>query len=603
MTQIHTQHDSTLPIDEQHNQSTPSSTRGISRNWDLSRTSPSSTTPLIDRVLSARNLQDPESAAAFMNPTMSGLHDPSQIPDLDKAAQRILQAIKDKEPIVIFGDYDVDGITASAILIHMLTVIAPNHPTTTYIPHRINEGYGLNEDAITTLAHNGAKVIITVDCGITANTPAQTALELGVDLIITDHHNPPEKLEDMPSAYAVVHPRRPDSQYPFGELCGAGVAFKLAWRLATLHCNSDKVTPALRRTLVDLLVLASLGSIADVVPLVDENRIITKFGLSMIRATPIQGLRALIDASGLGTDQVDSEAVGFRLAPRLNAIGRLGHAGDALELLTTARGHHATQLAESLTVLNDERRATEQRILKQAIEMAEQSGMTAPDKRAIVLAHEEWHPGVVGIVCSRLVDRYAKPTILMQRKDGICKGSGRSIEKYNLHAGLQSCSDHLTSFGGHDMAAGMACEDSNFERFTSSMIHHANTHLQVHDLVHTTKVDAIARIDELTEQQLTALEQLAPFGAGNPRVRILIENAKLNGHPEPFGKTGAHLSLRVRDSKSGQQVIRVIGWSWWQKARDIGPGSVLDLVVEPKLSRWNGRVRVEPVLCDLRIRS
>ncbi len=405
----------------------------------------------------------------------------------------------------------------------------------------------------------------------------------------------------MPDTFAVVHPRRPDSSYPFGDLCGAGVAYKLAWRIATLHCKSETVTPALRTTLVDLLTLAALGTIADVVPLIDENRVITKFGLSRIKATPIPGLRALIEASGLATDQVDAEAVGFRLAPRLNAIGRLGHAEGALELMTTARGQRATELAEQLSMLNDDRRATEQRILKQALEMAEHAGMTQPDRRAIVLAHEDWHPGVVGIVCSRLVDRFARPAILMQRKDGKCKGSARSIDGFSIHSALESCEHHLSTFGGHDMAAGLSLDDSDYEQFVESMLRYANTHLAPEDLVHSLKIDAHARIEELNEQTLTTIEQLAPFGAGNSRVRILILGAKLNGRPEPFGKTGAHLSLRIGDAQGGGQVIRVIGWSWWQRARDIAPGSVVDLVVEPKLSRWNGRVRIEPVLCDLRV--
>ncbi len=575
--------------------------RGLTKVWNTSAVNNDHSLPLIDRVLCARDLTDDQATQDFLSPTLAGLHNPSLIPDLDKAAQRILDAIKDDEPIVIFGDYDVDGVTASAILVHMLGVLSPNTAVSTYIPHRIEEGYGLNSQAIQNLANQGAKVIITVDCGITATEPAQTANDLGVDLIITDHHNPPESLDDMPDAYAVVHPRRPDSTYPFGELCGAGVAYKLAWRLATLHCDSDKVTPKLRTTLVDMLALASLGSIADVVPLIDENRVITKFGLSRLQSSPIVGLRALINASDLGPGQVDAEAVGFRLAPRLNAIGRLGHAGEALELLTSARGQRATELAHQLSSLNDQRRATEQRILRHAEQLAEESGMTGPDKRAIVLAHEDWHPGVVGIVCSRLVDRYARPTILMQTKDGVCKGSARSIEGFSIHAALESCAHHLTSFGGHDMAAGLACDQSNFQSFVDELTNHTNSILAPEDLVQTIRVDAAASINELDAPTLITLEQLAPFGAGNPRVRVLIRNAKINGRPEPFGKTGAHLSLRVGDAHNNQSVVRVIGWNWWKKARDISPGSLVDLVVEPKLSRWKDRVNVEPILCDLRV--
>jgi single-stranded-DNA-specific exonuclease len=575
--------------------------RGITRVWDQSAIHDDPTLPLIDRVLAARDLTDDQSTKDFLNPSLAGLHNPSLIPDLDKAAQRILDAIQNDEPIVIFGDYDVDGVTASAILVHMIEALSPNTKVSTYIPHRIEEGYGLNCEAIQSLASNGAKVIITVDCGITAIEPAQTAHELGVDLIITDHHNPPESLDDMPSAFAVVHPRRPDSNYPFGELCGAGVAYKLAWRLATLHCNSERVSTKLRTTLVDLLALASLGSIADVVPLIDENRVITKFGLSRLQSSPYVGLRALIEASDLGPGKVDTEAVGFRLAPRLNAIGRLGHAGEALELLTSARGQRARDLAQQLSSLNDQRRATEQRILRQAEQLAEEAGMTSDDTRAIVLAHEDWHPGVVGIVCSRLVDRYARPTILMQIKDGVCKGSARSIEGFSIHAALESCADHLTSFGGHDMAAGLACDQSKLATFIQALTDHTNSILNPEDLVQSIRVDAIASVNELDAAAISTLEQLAPFGAGNPRVRVLIRNARINGRPEPFGKTGTHLSLRIGDADNNQSIVRVVGWNWWKKARDISPGSMIDLVVEPKLSRWKDRISVEPILCDLRV--
>ncbi len=590
-------------MDTQIEQKTQSTTRGLTRIWDLTPMTDNGTLDLPSRVMAARNLTDPNACNAFLNPTLKELHNPSLIPDLDKAATRILQAIENNEQITIFGDYDVDGITASAILLHILHTISPDTKVTSYIPHRLDEGYGLNPEAIKTLANQGTKLLITVDCGITAIEPAQTAKELGLDLIITDHHNPPEDLADIPDAFAVVHPRRPDSIYPFGELCGAGVAYKLAWRLATMHCDSEKVTPALRATLVELLVLAALGTIADVVPLIDENRVITKFGLSKIKSTSITGLHALIQASGLGTDQIDAEAVGFRLAPRLNAIGRLGHAGEALELLTTAKGPQAEQLAEQLSHLNDQRRTTEKKILDQALEMVQNKGMDKPDKRAIVLSHQDWHPGVVGIVCSRLVDRFAKPTILMQQGPDTCKGSARSIQGFSIHQALESCSSHLTSFGGHDMAAGMSCTTESFDQFAESIIGYANTHLTPQDLIHTLKIDASATINELNQHSITTLESLAPFGAGNSRIRVLIKNARLNGQPEPFGKTGTHLSLRIGDATNPRQVIRVIGWNWWQKARHIGPGSLLDLVVEPKLSHWNGRTKIEPLLCDLSVRQ
>lgn len=532
---------------------------------------------------------------------MSGLHDPSLIPDLDRAAERILVALRGGERVTIFGDYDVDGVTATAILFHLIHAIEPGCSLNTYIPHRVEEGYGLNADAIRAIAEDGSTVIVTVDCGITAVEPAAVAKELGVDLIITDHHNPPDDLAAMPDAFAVVHPRRPDSGYPFGELCGAGVAYKLAWRLATMHGGSERVAPPIRALLLDLLALAALGTIADIVPLVDENRVIVRHGLRRIRHVQIEGLHALIIAAGLDSDAIDTEGVGFRLAPRLNAVGRIGHAREALELMTTATGDGARRLAERLTQLNEDRRAQEQKILSQAIEMAEGSGMTGGGHRAIVLASDNWHPGIVGIVCSRLVDRYARPTILMCTGDGVCKGSGRSIGGFNLHAGLEACAEHLESFGGHDMAAGMKCTAEKFDAFRDGFLAHAHERLNPEDLIRTVRPDSDAKIHELTAHSIEQLERLSPFGAGNPRVRVRLTNLRLNGSPEQFGKAGNHLSLRVTDATDRGAVIRLIGWNWWRHHEAIPRGARLEVIVEPKVSRWKGNTRIEPILVDARV--
>ena len=572
--------------------------QGLTRAWRARINAPVRG-DLLERVLQARGLA--EDADSFMNPSLKALHEPRLIPDLERAAERVLNAIKASEKIAIFGDYDVDGVTASAILIHTLRAIEPEIDLVSYIPHRVEEGYGLNNEAISELHAQGVSLVISVDCGITAHEPAQTARELGLDLIITDHHNPPVSIDDLPEAFAVVHPRRPDSRYPFGELCGAGVAYKLAWHLCTLHCGSERVSPALRSVLVEMLGFAALGSIADVVPLVDENRVIVKHGLRQIPHSRNEGLRALISASGLDADKVDTEDVGFRLAPRLNAIGRLGHAAEALELMTNATGEEAARLAERLSRVNDERKSIGEAIYAQAEEMARDAGMCEPDRRAIVLAHEDWHPGVVGIVCSRLVERYARPVILMQRDGEVCKGSGRSIDGFNLHAGLDACAEHLTGYGGHDMAAGMRCEASRLEDFTNAFIAHANESLTPDDLVNTVRYDSPARVSELTPDTVRSLERLAPFGAGNPRVQVLVRQAKLNGAPSPFGRNGNHLSLRVCDRDGTGIGWRVVAWNWARHIDQIPPGAPVELIIEPKISTWNGRVSVEPVLVDLRV--
>ena len=572
--------------------------RGITSRW-RARSKTQSTGDLLSRVLRARGLQD--ESESFLNPSLRQMHDPLLIPDLEKAADRILRAAKGGERIVIFGDYDVDGVTASAVLIHTLRAIAPNADLQSYIPHRIEEGYGLNSDALKKLHADGASLVVTVDCGITAVEPALTAKNLGMDLIITDHHNPPASLDDMPEAYAVVHPRRPDSNYPYGELCGAGVAYKLAWRMCIKHSGSEKVHPELRQVLVEMLGFTALGSIADVVPLLDENRVIVKHGLRQIPFSHNEGLCALISASGLDSDKIDTEDVGFRLAPRLNAIGRLGNAADALHLMTNARGREATELAEQLSRINDKRKAIGESIFSQAEEMAKAAGMCDSDRRAIVLRHPEWHPGVVGIVCSRLVERYARPVILMLEDGEICKGSGRSIEDFNLHAGLEQCSPFLTGFGGHDMAAGMRCRTDQFEEFSEAFIRYANEHLEPQDLINTTKYDAELSLSELDVQAVKLIESLAPFGAGHPRVRLLIRDAKLNGDASPFGRNGSHLSLRICDRGQHGTGLRVVAWNWAKYREQIPRGAPIEAIIEPKLSTWNGRTTVEPILVDLRV--
>lgn len=564
---------------------------------------------LVARVLAARGLTDAGSVDCFLNPSLKAMHDPGLIPDMDRAARRLLDALEAGERIVIYGDYDVDGVTASAILVRMVRTLRPDADLHTYIPHRLDEGYGINSGAIGQLAAEGARVIVSVDCGITAIEPALEARRLGVDLIITDHHNPPASLAELPEAFAVVHPRRPDSDYPFGELCGAGVAYKLAWRLATMHAGSDRVSPACRTALVEMLGLAALGSIADVVPLQDENRVIVRFGLDQLARTRHEGLRALIAASRLDSDKVDSDAVGFRLAPRLNAAGRLGHARESLELLTDATGARAAEIADSLSRVNEDRRALERTMVDQACAMAEAAGMTGDDRRAIVLAHTDWHPGVVGIVCSRLVERYARPVLLLQRDGDGCKGSGRSIDGFNLHGALAACAGHLERFGGHDMAAGMGCRADRFEAFAEAFIAHANERLGKDDLARGLRYDTRADIAELSPAAVERLERLAPFGPGNPRVRLLVRG-RLVGDPQPLGARGDHLAMTVcalgdAGVAGARGGVRVLAWNWsklWSGvAASIRPGAVIEMVVEPKLSRWNGNTRVEPVLADLRV--
>lgn len=607
---------------------------------------------LVERVLRSRGVlgADGEAGAMerFLSPRLSELHDPSLMPELDRAAERLLEALHGGEGIVIYGDYDADGITAAAILFHMLGHLASRSGLAlaggagsgvgaanvrTYVPHRLEEGYGLKEEAVAALARDGAKVIVSVDCGIGSHGPARRARECGVDLIITDHHNPPSSMSELPEAFAVVHPRRADSAYPFGELCGAGVAYKLAWRLATMSAEasvvsdtaggrlvaapSGKVDAQTRELLVDLLAYAALGTVADVVPLVGENRVIARYGLSRLRhvgtsgahARRFGGVQALIDAAGLDGEAVSATDVGFKLAPRLNAAGRLGHAGSAVELLTVADDARAKELAAMLSRQNDERRAVEREIFEQACERAEAAGMIAPGRHAIVLADERWHPGVVGIVCSRMVERFGRPTILMCSASGTCQGSGRSIDGFSLHAALERFAGMLERFGGHDMAAGLSIRSERLEGFTSAFVEYASGAIAGERLTPRLRVDCDAEVREFTHEALRALERVGPFGRGNSPVRVRVRGVRLATGPRMLGSHGKHVSLLVKRSASKQEetgpgageiggVMRVVGWNWGAYAERFREGAMLDMVVEPRLSTWNGQTRVEAELCD-----
>jgi single-stranded-DNA-specific exonuclease len=359
---------------------------------------PNGVPALVHRLLVARGIDSAEAQAAFLDPRLSQLHDPGLLPGIDRAVERLMAALKGGERIVIYGDYDVDGVTATAILYHTLRCAVPGAKIESYVPHRVDEGYGLNAEAMEKIATDGPAVVISVDCGVTAVEPAARAKALGLDLIITDHHALAADGGELPDAYAIVHPGLPGSAYPFADLCGAGVAYKVAWRLATTWCGSERVSKAFRDVLIECLPLAALGTIADVVPLVDENRVIARWGLTGLRRTSLTGLRALLEASELTGKNIDAYKVGFILGPRLNACGRMGHASEAVEMLTRADDERAMAIARQLNQLNKERQDTERLILNQAIRAAEQSGQLGDDSRVVVLAQDGWHPGVVGIV-------------------------------------------------------------------------------------------------------------------------------------------------------------------------------------------------------------
>ncbi|MDX2148406.1 MAG: single-stranded-DNA-specific exonuclease RecJ [Planctomycetota bacterium] len=588
--------------------------QGLTARWRSRGVPASPSLPLVERVAATRGLRG-EAFGAFLHPELTHLHDPSLMPGLEAAAERLVAAVRSGERIAIYGDYDVDGISAAAILFHLIRALRPDADVVTYVPHRLEEGYGLNAEALCTLAREGARVIVSVDCGVTARVPAEALRSLApdVDLIITDHHNLPANADQLPPAFAVVHPRLADlpgfagagdSRYPFGELCGAGVAYKLAWRLATLWCGTQRVTPELRRLLLELLALASMGVVADVVPLVGENRVLARFGLGRIRGSTLPGLRELVDVSGLGNERVDAADVGFKLGPRINACGRLGHAREALELLTTATPERAREIAEMLTKRNNERRNIEKRIFEQACEMVQSAGMHLADRRGIVLAHDDWHPGVVGIVCSRLVERFHRPAILLKRDAECCHGSGRSIDGFSLHGAIESCREHLLSFGGHDMAAGLKVRADALEAFAAGFIDRCNAGIDASRLCPEHCFDADAALPELTLEALDQLERFAPFGRENPGVTLRVRGVRVATRPELLGSTGRHVAFHVAHQG---RVVRVLGWDMagtlaeadrQRGAPALSLNDTIDVLLTPEINAFRGTRSVQGTLLD-----
>ena len=553
--------------------------------------------PLLGRLLVQRDLGRPDDAEAFLKPKLTSLHDPVLLPGVAQAVERILQALDTGQPIVIYGDYDVDGITASAILWHCLKALGTE--ARIYVPHRIEEGYGLNPQALGELALD-RPLIITVDCGITAVEPARVARAAGADLIITDHHEfDPLALPDV---HTIVHPRLENEgqgPYPFGDLCGAGVAFKIAWHLLRVRHGAERLPEDWRRLLLDLVSLAALGTVADVVPLVQENRTITAFGLAHVRRTRFVGLGALIEASGIADQRIDAYHVGFVLGPRLNACGRMGHARDAVTLLTTADAGDAARIARFLTRENQRRRDTERQILEEARQMVLENGYDAADSRAIVVGKAGWHPGVVGIVASRLVDEFARPVVMLnidaQRQEAA--GSARSVLGVSIHEALEHCARHFQSWGGHAMAAGLRMDPSSVDAFRRDLVEFVNQRLGVEDLVGGIQIDAECRLEDLSFNLCEQVARLSPFGRGNPAPILCARGVRLERPPVRMGREGRHLRLLVRQ---GAKLSEAVGFHMGALSERLGTAVELDVAFEPKISTWQGRSRVQLQLKDMR---
>ena len=541
---------------------------------------------ITSQLLINRGISDIQQAERFLSSTLSDIRSPLGMKGMKEGVERVLKALHNKEKIAIYGDYDVDGITSTSILLMFLK--SAGAYVSYYIPERIAEGYGLNADAISKLAERGVTLLITVDCGISDHAELKLAKELGMDVVVTDHHEVPG---DLPPAYAIINPKQSGCPFPFKNLAGVGVAFNFIIALrATLRDEGfwkEKEVPNLK----EYLDLVALGTIADVVPLVDENRIFVKYGLMELTASTKPGIIALKEISGLNDVPINAGMVGYRLAPRINAAGRVGKGVDGVRLLTSESYDEAASIAKLLDDGNKERQGLEEVILREATGMVE-SGLIS-DRKSIVLASESWHPGVIGIVASRIAEKYYRPTVMIAIKDGVGKGSARSIHSFMLYEGLKECSHLLKEFGGHDYAAGLSINEENIEKFRDAFERVASNKLSDEDMVPEMDIDATMDLNDVTEGLVNELDNLAPFGEANPEPLLCstglgIADCKVVGNN--------HLKMRV---KQGRTVRDAIGFGMGNL--NLSPGINLDTAFIPQINLWNGGKSIQLKLKDVRI--
>lgn len=519
----------------------------------------------------------------FLQKSMKNIVNPMFMTDMERAAERICEAVKNKEKIVVYGDYDVDGITSTALMYDFLRSLGADAEY--YIPDRYDEGYGINIMAVNRLIKNGARLMVTVDCGITAIGEVEFAALQGMDVIITDHHTCKERIPT--AAKAVVNPKR-DDEYPFKELAGVGVAFKLM--LAVALKSGLSATEYFNK----YIDLAAIGTVADVVPLVEENRIITDKGVRAIQKTNRSGIKALLDKGKISPESVNAGTIAFYISPRLNASGRLGKADLSVSLLLSDDPDEAEKIADELDGLNRERQLTEQKIWNEATEIIE-NDPNFTKKRVIVLAKEGWHQGVIGIVASRLCEKYYKPCILISHSNGIGKGSGRSTEGLDLFEALSACEEELTMFGGHKVAAGLTINTSELDKFTEKINKYAEEHMTEEDFVPKVKIDCAISEKAVTLENAKMLRRLEPFGVGNEKPVFALHNAEIV-YISAIGNENKHLKMSVR--KNGKQ-MNCIGFFMGEYANELKLGETVNLAFQMDINIYRGIESVQLMLKDI----
>lgn len=539
-------------------------------------------TPLAAAALCARGIDTPEAARAFLETDPAKLHDPMLLPDMAKARDTIRRAIEQGKKIAVFGDYDVDGVTSTCVMTRVLRSLGAD--VRHYIPDRLSEGYGLSMGAMDRLAQDGIGLIVTVDSGVSAFEEIARARELGMEVVVTDHH---ECREELPDANAVVNPKRADSTYPFAELAGVGVAFKLACALA-----GDGQQRAVLEQYADLV---ALGTVADVMPLVGENRIIVAAGLRRMAETQNVGLSMLLHESGQQGKRLTASTISFILAPRINAAGRLGHADMAAELFLTDDPRRAQTLAMALCEQNKQRQATENQILEQALQKLRREYDPLEDQ-VIVLAGEDWHHGVIGIVSSRICDRYACPTVLIALEDGIGKGSGRSVKGFNLYEALCDSAPLLERFGGHELAAGLTIREENIQQFHENMEAWAREHVNPQELMPILHIDCPIAPEFISTEATRGLDVLEPFGMGNPQPVFSMCDLLV----EEITPISSDRHVRLTLSKDGQTYTAML-FGTGQGGCGFAQGNYVDAAFCLEINEYRGRCSVQLVIRDIQL--
>lgn len=532
---------------------------------------------LVATILVNREIVNEKDIEIFLNPTRDDFYDPFYLPDMEKAIIRIEKAINNQEKVIIYGDYDVDGITSITILKKFLE--ERGLKTDYYIPNRLDEGYGLNNEAIKKFANEKYTLMITVDCGISGNKEIELANELGIETIITDHHEP---LDILPNAYAIIDAKREDNKYPFRHLAGVGVVFKLLQALS-IHMNLDA------KEYLKFLDIVCVGTISDIVPLFGENRVIAKLGMKLVEVTKNIGLKFLLSASGY--KEITSTAISFGIAPRINACGRIGKEEVALKLFLTNVYEEARIITDELNRFNKERQEKEKNILVEALEKIEKENMDA--NNTIVVSGENWHHGVIGIVASKITEMYYKPSILLSIEGDTAKGSGRSIEGFDLHNALCECNELLEKYGGHEMAVGLSLTKNNLEKFNQKM-QEISKDIDLEQLVPIIKIDKVLTSKDLEVDNINSLKMLEPFGEGNKNPIFLIKNAKITSIRAL--SEGKHLKISVNvDGKN----VDVIGFKMGELVNNFLIGDKIDIAGTIDVNIFNGIKNVQMTLKNI----